>query len=477
MTFFRTTATSLLALGLMTATAVAQDATTIQRAEQVRDQALKANIAYDYTEQVTTRFGARPAGSKSEQAAAAWAADYMRAHGFQNVRVENFPLIGWERGEESVEIVGARPQKLFAVALGHSIATPPQGIEGEVAHFTSMADLLAAPEGSLRGKIAVVDAGQMVRMQDGSGYGVLSRIRSQGPIEASKRGAVAFVMRSAGSDEHRMAHTGTTAYVEGKVPLPAFALSAPDADQIARLVGYGESVRLRLKSTARTYQTHSQNVIGDIPGSDRADEIIVLGSHMDSWDLGTGAVDDAAGGGITLAAAKLIAEQGQPRRTIRVILYGSEEVAQPVNHGNGGGAYVRGIGPAGVEKHIVAGESDLGSDRIYALQLSPGAANSEFARIAARVLAPLGILASDKPELFGGVDIAPLARAGVPVFGLKQDASIYFDLHHTADDTFDKIDPVQMNQNVAAWAGLLRLIADSDVDFRVLRDAASESAK
>lgn len=477
MTILRNLMTSALALGLMTTGAAAQDAQTIRRAEQVRDQALIANIAFDYTEKVTTLFGPRPAGSPSEQAAAAWAADYMRAHGFKNVRIETFPLIGWERGEESVEIVGSRPQKLFALALGHSIATPTEGIEAEIAHFTSLADLIAAPVGSLNGKIAVVDAGQMVRMQDGSGYGVLSRIRSQGPNEAAKRGAVAFVMRSAGSDEHRMAHTGTTAYVDGKVPLPAFALSAPDADQIARLVGYGEPVRLKLKSTASTYETTSQNVIGDIPGSDRADEVIVLGSHMDSWDLGTGAFDDAAGGGITLAAAKLIAEQRQPRRTIRVILYGSEEIAQPVNHGNGGGAYVRGIGPAGVEKHIVAGESDFGADRVYALQLSPGAAGSEFAQVATRVLGPIGVLASNTPELFGGVDIAPLARAGVPVFGLKQDGTRYFDLHHTADDTLDKIDPVQMNQNVAAWAALVRLIADSEVDFRALREASSESAK
>ena len=475
MTIFRTMLVSAAALGLTAGAAVAQDAATIRAAEQVRDLALKGNIAFDYTEKVTTLFGPRPAGSPSEQAAAAWAADYMRAQGFQNVRIETFPLVGWERGEESVELVGPRPQRLFALALGHSIATPPEGIEADIAWFDSLEALQAAPEGSLDGKIAVVDAGQMVRMQDGSGYGPLSRIRSQGPNLAAQRGAVAFVMRSAGSDEHRMAHTGTTAYVDGKVPLPAFALSAPDADQIARLRALGQPVRLKLKSTARTYQTHSQNVIGDIPGSDRADQLIVLGSHMDSWDLGTGAFDDAAGGGITLAAARLIAEQGQPRRTLRVILYGSEEVAQPQNHGNGGGAYVRGIGPAGVEQHVVAGESDFGADNIYALALSPGAGDSEFARIANRVLRPLGILPSSDAELFGGVDIGPLARAGVPVFGLKQDGTRYFDLHHTADDTLDKIDPAQLNQNVAAWAALVRLIADSDVDFRALRASASES--
>ncbi|HAL08118.1 MAG TPA: peptidase M20, partial [Brevundimonas sp.] len=334
--------------------------------------------------------------------------------------------------------------------------------------------LLAAPAGSLNGKIAMVDGGQMVRMQNGSGYGPLSRIRSVGPSEAAKRGAVAFVMRSAGSDEHRMPHTGTTRYVDGKVPLPSFALSAPDADQVARLVGMGETVRLRLKSTAHTYETVSQNVIGDIVGASRPDEIIVLGSHMDSWDLGTGAIDDAAGGAITLAAAKLIAEQGRPARTVRVVLYGSEEVAQPTDHGNGGGAYVRNIG-AGVEKHVIAGESDFGADRVYALGLPPGSQGTDFARIAERVLRPLGVLPGE-PELYGGVDIGPLAKAGVPVFGLRQDGTRYFDLHHTADDTLDKIDPAQMTQNVAAWAALVRLIADSDVDFRAAR-AAQEAQR
>jgi len=297
-------AASAVALGLVAAPVMAQDARAIRAAEQVRDQALKGNIALDYVTQITTRFGPRPAGSRAEQDASAWAADYMRAHGFQNVRIEQFPLIGWERGEESAEILGARPQKLVVAALGHSISTPAEGVEADVVFFDGLDALMAAPAGSLSGKIVVVDGGQMVRMQDGSGYGPLSRIRGVGPTEAAKRGAVAFVMRSAGSDEHRMPHTGTTRYVEGKVPLPAFALSAPDADQVARLVGMGETVRLRLKSTARTYETVSQNVIGDIVGASRPDEIIVLGSHMDSWDLGTGAIDDAAGGGAKAQAGR-----------------------------------------------------------------------------------------------------------------------------------------------------------------------------
>ncbi len=467
----RLLAASALALSLATP-ALAQDAATIARAERIRDAAVQDNIALDYVTQLTTRFGPRPAGSKAEQDASAWAADYMREHGFQNVRIETFPLVGWERGEESAAIVGARPQRLVVAALGHSPGTEGV-IEAEVARFDSLDALIAAPAGSLAGKIAFVDAGQMVRMQDGSGYGPLSRIRGAGPAAAASKGAVAFIMRSAGSDEHRMPHTGTTRYVEGRVPLPAFSLAAPDADQMSRLVGMGETVRISLSSTAHTYETVSQNVMGEIVGRSRPDEVIVLGSHMDSWDLGTGAIDDGAGGAITLAAAKAIAQGGRrPARTIRVVLYGSEEVAQPTNTGNGGGAYLRNVQAAGrLERHIVAGESDFGADRIYALRLPPGGHDTDFQRAAMRVLHPLGVLASAEPELYGGVDIGPLAEAGVPVFGLAQDGTRYFDLHHTADDTLDKIDPEQMTQNVAAWAGLVWLIADSEVDFRAVRPA------
>lgn len=470
----RLLAASALALSFA-APAFAQDAATIQRAERIRDAALEQNIALDYVTRLTTTFGARPAGSPSEQAAAEWAAGYMRQHGFQNVRIETFPLVGWERGEESASIVGAHPQRLVVAALGHSPGTNGV-IEAEVVRFTSLEALNAAPAGSLTGKIAYVDAGQMVRMQDGAGYGPLTRIRGAGPAAAASKGAVAFIMRSVGSDEHRMPHTGTTRYVEGRVPLPGFALSAPDASQLSRLIASGETVRLRLSSTAHTYETVSQNVVGEITGASRPNEVIVLGSHMDSWDLGTGAIDDGAGGAITLAAAKAIAESGRrPARTVRVVLYGSEEVAQPNDTGNGGGAYLRGIGAA-VEQHIIAGESDFGADRVYALQLPPGAQNSAFQRAATQVLYPIGVLASAEPELHGGADVGPLAEAGVPVFGLSQDGTRYFDLHHTADDTLDKIDPEQLSQNVAAWAGLVYLIADSDVDFRALRSAAGAPA-
>lgn len=465
---------SALALGLVAAPAVAQDARTEAQAAVIRDAALKSNVALDYVTQITTRFGPRPAGSRSEQQAAAWAADYLRAQGFQNVRIEEFPLVGWERGEDSGAIVGAHPQPLAVAALGHSPATPRGGIEADVVRFTSLDALRAAPDTSVKGKIVYIDFGQMHAMQDGSGYGPQTRVRGAGPGVAAAKGAAAFVLRSVGSDDNRLPHTGTTQYVDGKATVPSFALSAPDADQVSRLVALGEPVRLRLSSTARIYQTHSQNVIGDLPGATRPDEIIVLGSHMDSWDQGTGAIDDAAGGAITIAAAKAIATSGQrAARTIRVVLYGSEEVAQPTDQtGNGGAVYARNQGAA-VEKHIIAGESDFGADRVYALRLPAGAQGSDFQQAANRVLYPIGVLASSQVETSGGVDVGPLGPLGVPFFGLAQDGTRYFDLHHTANDTLDKIDPAQLSQNVAAWAGLVWLIADSNVDFRAMRPATA----
>ena len=461
-------ALALAAVGL-SLPAAAQTAATAATAVELRDQVLKTNVALDYVTQITTRFGPRPAGSPSEQAAAAWAAEYLKGLGFKNVRIQSFPLVGWERGVDSAAIVGPNPQRLVVAALGHSIGTPAGGIEADIVRFSSLEDLQAAPAGSLSGKIAYVDAGQLIANQDGSGYGPMSRLRGAGPGEAAKKGALAFVMRSAGSDEHRMPHTGTTRYIDGKVPIPGFALSAPDADQLSRLVAMGGAVRLHLSSTAHTYETTSQNVIADVPGRLRPQEVIVLGSHMDSWDLGTGAIDDAAGGGITIAAAKAILDKGGAERTVRVVLYGSEEVAQPTNTGNGGGAYLRGLSPAELANHVFTGESDFGADRVYALGLPVGAQGSDFAKIANRVLYPIGVLPAAQPELHGGADIGPIVEAGVPVFGLNQDGSRYFDLHHTADDTLDKIDPAQMSQNVAAWTALVWLAAESNVDFRAMR--------
>ncbi|MBV8144447.1 MAG: M20/M25/M40 family metallo-hydrolase [Gammaproteobacteria bacterium] len=438
-------------------------------AVQLRDAAMAGHdIAYSWVSELTTRFGPRPAGSPNEQQAAAWAADKLKALGFENVRVETFPITAWVRGTESGQLVAPATQPLAVAALGESPPTPPGGLEGDVVIFPTLADLQAAPPGSLAGRIAMI-AQRTVRAQNGAGYSAAVPARTDGPGVAAQRGAIGFLLRSVGTDSHRLAHTGTTRYVEGRVPLPAFALSAPDADQVERIAALGQTVRVRLFSGASYVRdAHSQNVIAEVRGRERPQEVVLLGAHLDSWDQGTGAIDDGAGTAIIAAAAKLIRDlPHRPRRTVRVVLFGSEEIAQPVPPGGafGGHAYADGH-RAELAGHVLAGESDLGSDRVYSLALPAAVGHGEFATTLLRVLTPIGVLGAERPPEDAGTDIGPSVEAGVPAFELSQDAMRYFDIHHTADDTLDKIDRAQLDQNVAAWAALVWLAADSEVDFR-----------
>jgi carboxypeptidase Q len=456
--------------------AVPSGPTPEQTATQLRDAAFGGqDVAWDWVSELTTRFGPRPAGSDSEHQAAEWAVTRLRALGFANVHIESFPLTAWVRGSESAQIVAPVAQPLVVAALGESPPTPVVGLEGDVVIFPTFADLKAAPPGSLTGKIAFV-AARMVRTQDGAGYGVVVAARVEGPAEAAKRGAIAFLLRSAGTDSNRIAHTGTTRYVDGRVPLPAFALAAPDADQIERLAALGGKVRVRLFSTASYLpDAHSQNVIADVPGREHPEQVVLLGAHFDSWDQGTGAIDDGTGTAIIVAAAKLIRDlpHHPPRRTVRVVLFGAEEVAQPVApfFAFGGHSYADNH-KAELANHVLAGESDFGTDRIYRMQLPPAVVKSDFATTLLRVLQPIGVLASKEPIGDAGTDVGPAVEAGVPAFQLSQDGSRYFDIHHTPDDTLDKVDREQLDQNVAAWAALVWLAADGEVDFRTHEGAA-----
>jgi carboxypeptidase Q len=438
-------------------------------AAQLREAAMAGHtLAYDWVSELSTRFGPRPAGSASEHAAADWAAARLKALGFDDVHIESFPITAWVRGTESAAIVAPRTQPLVIAALGESPPTPAAGLDGDVVLFATFAELKAAAAGSLSGKIAMVNE-RMVRTQDGAGYSAAVEARVDGPGEAASRGAIAFLLRSVGTDHHRIAHTGTTRYVDGRVPVPAFALASPDADQIERLARLGQSVRVHLFSSASYVpDAHSQNVIADVRGRERPQEVVLLGAHLDSWDQGTGAIDDGTGTAIIAAAAKLIRDLPQrPRRTVRVVLFGSEEVAQPLPPGGvfGGHAYVS-HHHGELAQHVIVGESDFGTDRVYAFALPKAASGGEFARAALRVLGPIGILAAEGPPTEAGADVGPCIEAGVPAFQLSQDGTSYFDIHHTPDDTLDKVDRAQLEQNVAAWAALAWLAADSDVDFR-----------
>lgn len=376
----------------------------------------------------------------------------MKAMGFQNVRIEEFTLPVWERGEEKGWIVGPFPQPVALTALGNSASTGPEGLEAEVVYFPTLDDLKDAPDGSLSGKIAFVSH-KMMPAQDGSSYGPMGQVRRAGANIASQKGAVAIVIRSIGTDYHRNPHTGGTNFEDGVTPIPAAALSLPDAEQLERVVGKGQPVRMKLVLTPKQLgQGVSGNVIGEIPGSDPNAEIIVIGGHLDAWDLGTGAFDDASGIGITTAAAKRIMAMGKPRRTIRVVWFGSEETGLW-----GGKAYAE---AHKTERHAFGSESDFGADRIWSFDYDfPESAKPAVDRVA-RALAPLGITRG-KPESSGGPDISPLAATGVSSLEMAQDGTRYFDFHHTPDDTFDKIDPKQMQQNVAAWTVMLYILANA----------------
>jgi len=435
--------------------------TRVATASSLGQKALNDPAAFDFVESLTTEIGQRLAGTEAHKRAVAWAEAKLKAAGFENVHSEPFNLRAWIRGAESADIVGSVPQHLAVTTLGGSVATDANGVEAEIAVFRTYDELLAAAPGSLNGKIAVVTQ-RMVRVQDGSGYGAASRIRRSGPSEAAKRGAVAYLLRSLGTDNHRLPHTGALDYQEGAPQIPAAALSVPDAEQLERLAARGP-VRIRLLLTPTVKENAaSWNVVGEIKGAERPDETVLIGGHLDSWDLGTGATDDGAGVAIAFGAARLIAALPQrPGRTIRVVLFGAEEMDFS------GAAYAQAHeGEAG--NIVVAAEADFGARNVLSVQLPPGAAGSDFARALRQTIAPLGAIFDSRPALFGGDDIRGLQKAGVPVAALRQDGLDYFDTHHTADDTLDKIDPKQLDQAVAVWSVFTYLAAASDVDFRNL---------
>ena len=266
---------------------------------------------------------------------------------------------------ERAEVLAPYPQPLVITTLGGSVGTGEAPIDAEVVAFATLDALKAAPEGSLDGKIAVI-TNRMVRFKDGRGYGPAVGARSQGAVEAARKGAVAVLIRSIGTSSDRFAHTGTMRYVPDVPRIPAAALSNPDADLIEHMVARGKPVRLRLDIAAETLADYtSHNVIGEIRGRDLPGEVVTIGGHLDSWDLGTGAIDDGAGIGITFAAGALIGQlERAPRRTVRVIAYANEEQGL-----YGGKAYAEARAAAGeIDAHQLSAESDFGAGRVYALR-------------------------------------------------------------------------------------------------------------
>jgi len=431
---------------------------TVKQAEAFRDTAIDGSKAYEWLEGLTTEVGPRLAGSEQEARAREWAVNRLESLGFERVRVEPFTIPGWERGSETAHVLDPYPQPLAVTALGGSVATPEGGISGKIRGFATLDQLEQLPNGSLRGEIVYV--GHAMRpTQDGSHYGYFGRLRREGASIAAAKGAIALLIRSIGTDSHRMPHTGSMTYAEGIEKIPAAALSNPDADQIERMLARDKAISVVLDLQPRFLgNVESGNVIAEIVGSEFPDEVVVIGGHLDSWDLGTGAIDDGAGVAITLEAARMILASGlRPRRTIRLIFWGAEEVGLL-----GGKAYVE-RHKDDLTKHVIGSESDFGAGRIWKITSRVDDSAVPLVKLIARLVEPLGIAPGANSVPSAGPDLTPMIERGMPGFRFVQDGRDYFDLHHTPDDTLDKVRAENLDQNVAAYVVFTWLAANSDL--------------
>jgi Zn-dependent M28 family amino/carboxypeptidase len=442
------------------------DKKDIAHAKKAIEIAQKSDLAYDLIASLTSEVGPRPAGSENDAKAVAWAMAKLGAMGFDRVWKDPIKVDAWKRISGHADLVAPYQQHLAVAALGNSISTPAEGISAEVEYYENFDALKTDTSGRAKGKIVFVD-NVFVRSRDGRGYGQAVPVRINGAIEASKRGAAAIVIRSVGTDSDRLPHTGTMRYDEKEAPpIPAAAISTPDGDLI-RLIARERTkpgskiaplkIALHMKNST-TKGVDSHNVIAEIRGSEKPDEVIAIGGHLDSWDLGTGAIDDGAGVAITVATAKILKDMGvRPKRTIRVILFGNEE-----NGLDGGRDYAAKYGK---QKHQLIAESDLGAGSIYRMTTRVDEATRPWLKAIADVIAPLGIEWGENTG-GGGPDFGPTVNGfGHPAAALSQDATKYFDIHHTANDTLDKIDPKEMKQNVAAWVAMVWLAAQADHSF------------
>ncbi|MCC5864786.1 MAG: M20/M25/M40 family metallo-hydrolase [Wenzhouxiangella sp.] len=428
-------------------------------ARELRERALVRDGGFDVVEDLTTRVGPRLAGTEADARAVAWAVELLNGLGFDRVWKEPVTFPTWSRNFERVRVTSPVEQRMEALAIGYSPATPEGGIEAEVVMFDDLDALLNAEPEDVAGRIVFI-RNRMERSRDGSGYGPAVQARSRGAIVAAEKGAVGVIIRSIGTSTNRFAHTGGMRFDLGQRRLPAAAISNPDADQLERLIALGEPVRLHMEIDAQKTEAYtSHNVIAEITGATSPEKIVALGAHLDSWDVGTGALDDGAGIAIITEAGRLILDlDRRPDRSIHLIFFAAEEV------GLWGGRAWAEAHHQNFENLQLGAESDFGAGQIY--EIGARVLDEAWPVIEAiqRELAPLGIDLGRR-QASGGPDFLPSLPHGLAVVDLRQDGTTYFDYHHTENDTLDKIDPVDLAQNAAAYAVLAWLAAQSPVDF------------
>jgi hypothetical protein len=424
------------------------------------------NGAYETIRELLEAAGPRLTGSPGDALAVAWATRALEARGFSNVHTEPVTAPHWERGEESGALVLPIPLRLSLCALGGSVGTPAGGVEADLVEATSL-DGVDALGAKAKGKIVLIWQ-VMERSAAGGGYGATVPIRTSGASRAASVGAAAVLVRSVGTSDARFPHTGALRYDEGIPRIPAAALAVPDADLLHDYLAKGTRLRLRLTLGARMLpDVRTANVVGEIPGREKPEEIVVVGGHLDSWDLGMGAVDDGAGCGISIEAARLVGKlPRRPRRTIRVVLFANEE-----NGLAGGLAYAK-AHAAELARHVGAIEVDEGSGRARGFGWMAGPSAAPFFEELAAFLGPHGL--GETRNGGGGADVGPMRLAGVPLFSPVQDVARYFDIHHSADDTFDKIDREELNTNVATVAALLYTLAETETPLERIPERERE---
>jgi carboxypeptidase Q len=439
---------ALLFLPATSARAQAADPAQTYRAAANRliEAALRDSAAYDRLAELTERFGHRFSGSESLERAIDWILQEMREDGLANVRGEPVTVPRWVRGEESATLMSPREMDLPMLGLGGSVGTPTDGITAEVLVVESYEEL-ERRAAEARGKIVLFDVPFTT-------YGETVQYRSGGAIAAARAGAVASLIRSVASYSMRTPHTGNMRYEEGVPQIPHAALSVEDAAMLHRMQDRGERIVVRLRMNARTMApAQSRNVVAEIVGSEFPDEVIVMGGHIDSWDVGTGAMDDAGGCVAAWEALRLIHDLGlRPKRTIRVVMWTNEE------NGLAGGNAYRDTHRNELDKHVLAMESDNGVFKPTGFSFTGSDAAHAILQRVAQLLQPIG--AAEMSRGGGGADIGPIMELGVPGMSPVVDGSRYFWYHHSHADTVDKLDPEEVAQVVAGMAVIAYVVAD-----------------
>ncbi len=431
-------------------------AQTLSEMKQLQEAALKSEYAYRQVAHLANNIGPRLSGSVQAQKAVDYVAAELKALGLE-VQLEKVMVPHWVRGEETaalVEFPGMAEnttQKIVLCALGASVATPAEGLTAEVVVVRDFDELQALGKEKVQGKIVLFnyhfDKQMAAQNRAGEAYGQAVRYRADAPTAAGRLGAVAALIRSVGGAEYRLPHTGQTDYRNDAPKIPAGAVTAEDADLIAALAPQG-TVKMHLVLTPQTLpDAPSFNVIGDIKGSEHPEQVIIVSGHLDSWDLGTGAIDDGAGVAVSMEAANVVQKLHlRPKRTIRVIAWMNEE------NGLAGGKTYAKDHEKEIANHFAAMETDGGAGHPLGMNYATKPEAKGFFDPVAKILVSSGAGIFNFAEHAGGADVGPLTKLGVPGFSPIQDNRFYFNYHHTAADTLDKIVPQELAENAAAVA-------------------------